>query len=279
MESATRGVCDQHQAVSSKQAAELVELLQLVGSGCNPAFERLYQRTSRRLFGIILQINNDRGEAEELLQDTYVKIWNQCQQFEASKGLVTTWLISIARHTAIDSLRRKKVRPVRKGHADNDSDDPYAEFASLAPGPFESLMLQRRAGALKQCIDALNADQRESLTLAFYGGLSYQEIAYQMDRPVGTIKSWMRRSLMLLRRSFDAAHCFLGHPACGGTPGMGSPALAGAHRPLEPNTAGTLASGTASSAAAPRGMTAPGKQSLRAPRAAGQSRLTRKGLR
>lgn len=163
-------------------------------------------RTRGRLFtcGIVLRINDDRGEAEEVPQETYVKVWYQCSQFNANRRQASNWLVTIARHTAIDSLKRKSSRPARGNHAAIEEEDPFAEFPSPDACPLEGLILRRQAVAVRRCLWALPVEQRQSLTLAFYNGLSHEEIARHLDRPLGTVKSWVRRSLMSLRGSLDA---------------------------------------------------------------------------
>lgn len=183
---------------------ELAGLIHQTAAGCHKSFEALYRRTCGRLYGIILRVNSDRSEAEEVLQETYVKVWYECKQFDPTKGQATHWLARIARNGAIDSLKRRSARPKRHFAAASDEDDPYAEFCSTQAGPLEILILRRRAAALEKSLRALPPEARDSLTLAFYGGLTYQEVACHLSRPVGTVKSWVRRSLVGLRTSLDA---------------------------------------------------------------------------
>ena len=195
-------------AVSSRQDTqitdELADLLGLASAGCRSSFETLYRRTSGRLFAIILRVNGEQAEAEEVLQDIYLKIWHECKQFDPTQGQATYWLASIARNGAIDSLERRAARPKKDVARMVDDDDPYAEFQSSDAGPLEALILRRRLAAVQTSLRTLCPEVRESLTLAFYGGLSYEEVAGKLCRPVGTVKSWVRRSLRGLRASLDA---------------------------------------------------------------------------
>nr|WP_315243194.1 sigma-70 family RNA polymerase sigma factor [uncultured Albidiferax sp.] len=191
---------------------ELANLLYRTAAGCQEAFGLLYQSSRGRLFGVILRINQDQGEAEEVLQDTYLKVWHQCCGFEASRGHASGWLTSIARNSAIDSLKRRACRPQRTLLcADNDGDD-YAGACSADDGPLETLALRRRAAAVQRCLRALPAGQRNSLVLAYYGGLRFEDIAAQLGCPLGTVKSWVRRALIALRKALaeDVPHCSLG---------------------------------------------------------------------
>lgn len=183
----------------TEEDAELAALIHAVRQGCRPSFARLYALTSPRLFGMILRINRDRADAEELLQEVYVKVWDRCAQFDAGKGPAIFWLTGIAYHGAIDGLRRRQSRPVISPRSANDADDPYAELWSSEPGPPELAIQARGAEAVQRCLRALSFEQRESLMLAFYDGLSHGDIAKKLQRPVGTVKSWLRRSLTEMR--------------------------------------------------------------------------------
>lgn len=185
----------------------LAGLLEKTAGGCATSFERVYQRTCRRLYGIILRINTDRSEAQEVLQESYVKVWRESWQFDARRGLADYWLSSIARNAAIDSLKRKQARPQPGSPvgADDDDDpyDPYAHFDSADAGPLESLALRRQAAAVQRCLRALPADQRECLMLAFVSGQTHAQIAAQLNRPLGTVKSLVRRALLGMRKRLE----------------------------------------------------------------------------
>ena len=182
---------------------ELAVLMGLAADGCMGSFETLYRLTNTRLLGIILRINRDRGESEEVLQETYVKAWRQIRQFDSSRGRAVSWLIGIARNGAIDSLRAKQSRPQSNMAFNNQDGNPYEDFASSEPGPLENLAIQRQEAFVRSCLTRLPPEQRESLILAFYNGLSHQEIAQLLGKPLGTVKSWIRRSLVSLKALLD----------------------------------------------------------------------------
>ena len=186
-------------------ADELASLMALAASGCRISFETLYQQTSRRLLGVILRINSDRGEAEEALQETYVKAWKHLQDFDVNRGRAMAWLTAIARNNAIDSLRQKQSRPQPNFDLRGEDGDPYENLASPNAGPLEDLMAQRQCRVVRACLGSLPREQRESLTLAFYDGLSHQEIAHHLGKPLGTVKSWVRRSLLSLKVSIETS--------------------------------------------------------------------------
>ena len=194
-------------AVDCDSDAELSALLRRVQERCPVSFERLYALTFRQLFAIVCRINQQRAEAEEVLQEVYLKVWTQGAQFDGRKGRPIHWLSAIAHHAAVDSLRRKNLRPdglaggnVGHSHFDTDTDfDPFQELPSPDPQPLERLIQATSADAVQHRLAALSSDQRESLTLAFFDGLSYPEIAQRMGRSPSTVKSWVRRSLICMR--------------------------------------------------------------------------------
>ena len=187
--------------------ADLNELLRAAGMGCTASFARLYERTSPRLFAMVLRVNWLRADAEDVLQDTYIKAWTQSATFDAGKGSVMGWLISIARHGAIDSLRRQGTRPhVQRTVSSGDADDPYAQILSSQAGPMELAIRSHLSTALRRCLQSLPPDQRQSLALGFYNGLSHAEISHHLDKPLGTVKCWVRRGLATLRAALPDQH-------------------------------------------------------------------------
>ncbi|MBC7701981.1 sigma-70 family RNA polymerase sigma factor [Aquabacterium sp.] len=179
--------------------AELLALLGAVRQGCTVSFERLYMLTSKRLFAAILQISRNSADAEEVLQEVYVKVWHNCAQFDDTKGRARHWLTGIARHAAIDHWRRCGTRLEGRHRHSVEGIDPFENLPSHRPQALENLIGQCRNVALAKCLSSLAAKPRESLTLAFYEGLSHGEIANRMGHPIGTVKSWIRRSLASMR--------------------------------------------------------------------------------
>ena len=193
-------------APSAEPVDEMAVLVQRSSEGCRSSFQHLYQRTSARLFAVILRINGDRAEAEELLQDSYVKVWRECKHFDLQRGRPMSWMTTVARNVAIDSLKRRQARPQRGPVHMTDAvehDDPFGTFVSDQPQPDDCLQAQRRDQSVRRCLQELSAEQRQSLYLAFYDGLSHSEIAVRLGRPLGTVKSWIRRSLDRLQVSLQ----------------------------------------------------------------------------
>jgi len=200
----------------SERSHELAALLSRVALGDRRAFEALYQQTSAQLFGVVLRINSDRAQAEEVLQEVFVNIWRAAQGFDAALSQPLTWLTSVARNRAIDSLRRRAVEPATISRFSGLDDDEGGErdlleaMPSLEDGPLELLDQASQAHALQKCMQALTGEQRSSLALAYYQGLSHAEVAAQMSQPLGTVKSWVRRGLLSLRSCLDRAAGLVG---------------------------------------------------------------------
>ncbi|MBX3619566.1 MAG: sigma-70 family RNA polymerase sigma factor [Rhizobacter sp.] len=193
----------------SERSRELSQLLARSGLGDRAAFARLYERTSAHLFAVILRINRDTAQAEDLLQEVYVNVWRAAQSFDAAQSQPLTWLTSIARHRAIDSLRRRQTEPQTQPaplpHDGEEERNVYDDVADGGPGPLALLSQASDARALARCMDGLSAQQRQSVALAFYDGLSHAEVAEQMRQPLGTVKSWVRRALLALKSCLDGA--------------------------------------------------------------------------
>ena len=191
------------------RSAALAEMLARVALGDRAAFERLYRATSSALLGVIVRIQRDRAQAEDLLQDVFVNIWRAAQGFDATRAQPMTWLISIARNRAIDSLRRQKTEPrtvSSHGHDDDGNDTSLVDAVpSDAAGPLELLQDAAQARAMTRCIGVLSAEQQQCVALAYYQGLSHSEVAQHLAQPLGTVKSWVRRALMTLKECLERA--------------------------------------------------------------------------
>ena len=171
----------------TERSLDLSRLLARAGVGDRAAFATLYERTSSHLFAVVLRINRDRAQAEDILQEVYVNVWRAAQSFDAAQSQPLTWLTSIARHRAIDSLRREQTQPrlqtpgaAAAGGTDAEDEDVYDTVADAAPGPLDLLSRATDARALGECMDKLSALQRQSVALAFFQGLSHAEVADQL---------------------------------------------------------------------------------------------------
>ena len=161
------------------------------------AFARLYQASAGKLYSVCLGILGSRALAEEALQDAYVNVWRNAGAFDPAKVTAMTWLITLARYRAL-SLRRKAGREVPA-----DIEAQFAGLADPAPGPLAEAMRGSEAAALRACLDELEGQPREAILLAYFRGLTHQELARHMSVPRGTAKSWIRRSLSRLKGCLD----------------------------------------------------------------------------
>jgi RNA polymerase sigma-70 factor (ECF subfamily) len=171
---------------------DLPELLLAVAEGDRAAFARFYQRTSAKLFGVILRILPERSIAEDAMQDAYAKIWRNAAGFDARRGSPITWAATIARNVAIDTRRRE-----RPGGRTRDEDFDFDALAN--PGGADAEQL----AALRACLDRLDPEQRSLILAAYLNGESREELAERLGHPSGTIKSWLHRGLARLKGCLD----------------------------------------------------------------------------
>lgn len=192
----------------SERNLELARLLGRSGLGDRSAFAGLYEHTSSHLFAVILRINRDRAQAEDILQEVYVNVWRAARSFDAAQSQPLTWLTSIARNRAIDSLRRGKTQPqvqAPSGAAGQEDEDVYDRIADTAAEPLALLSRASEARALEACMQGLSALQRQCVALAFFHGMSHAEVAAQLRQPLGSVKSWVRRALLVLKACLQHA--------------------------------------------------------------------------
>ena len=177
---------------------ELAQLLARCALRDRGAFEALYRQSCAQLFGVVLRIVNNREVAEEVLQEGYVKIWNHAGEFRADKAQPMTWMGSIVRNQAIDTLRRASNRP----QATDSVEDLYW-LADDNPGPQDRMDRHQQGRALHHCLKLLEGDQRRAMRLAYFRGMTHEELADHMNKPLGTVKSWLRRGLLRLKKCLD----------------------------------------------------------------------------
>lgn len=164
-----------------------------VARGQREALREVYDLTSAKLFGIILRILRDREEAEDVLQDVYVTVWNRADRYDPSRASPVTWLATIARNRAIDRLR--SLGPRRAGASMEDAETLPDE----APDALSRLEADDEARALRRCLETLDARTRGSIVAAFFGGVTYEDVAAREGVPLGTMKSTIRRGLIRLK--------------------------------------------------------------------------------
>jgi RNA polymerase sigma-70 factor (ECF subfamily) len=172
----------------------LVDLLSRTANGDKSAFRALYAEAGPKLFAICLRMMKNRDEAEDVFQEAFVKIWERSHQYDAAKGQALGWLATIARNCALDRLRKPGRRVLPFDEAVVEEIDAHVQGID-----------QTAEGRdLKRCLEALREDYRRVVVLAYVNGMTHEELAGQLDRPMGTIKSWVRRGLEQLKGCLEA---------------------------------------------------------------------------
>lgn len=161
------------------------------------AFRQLYDATSSKLFGFALRILVKRELAEEVIQESFVSIWNNAASYQAGLAAPMTWMTTIVRNKAFDTLRR--IDGAVEIDADNFDKEVMDALESVDPTPIEALQISDESKALARCFAKLESLHRQAIALAFYHDLSHSEVAEQLALPIGTVKTWVRRGLEKLR--------------------------------------------------------------------------------
>ncbi|KIH81192.1 sigma-70 family RNA polymerase sigma factor [Pseudomonas batumici] len=191
-----RLLIDWRAAISTADAEQLRQLLAQCSLGNRRAFETLYRSVAPRLHGVALRCLGRADLAEEVLQESFVRIWNNASRYEAHLSAPMTWMVNITRNRAIDQLRRLREVPLDDRQAERLADD--------SPSAQELLDSARQSSALNRCLETLEGPQRQSITLAYFHGLSYAELAERLPAPLGSVKSWIRRGMERLRRCLES---------------------------------------------------------------------------
>ena len=179
-------------------SAELEALLKRCAAKDAVALEALYGRVAPILLGVLMKMLRRRELAEDVLQDVFVKVWQQAGQFDHIRGRPLAWLISIARYRAIDLQRGSRPTVVL-----SDAEAALEPQFQVA-GPAEGAEAVGMGSVLRRCLEMIAAPQRRCLVLAYEQGLTHHEIARAVGEPLGTVKSWVRRSLLALRRCIES---------------------------------------------------------------------------
>jgi RNA polymerase sigma-70 factor (ECF subfamily) len=177
---------------------DLADLLARCALNDRKAFERLYRDTSAQLFGLVLRIVKNKDLSSEVLQEGYVKIWTHAGEFRADRAKPMTWMGTIVRNQAIDFLRRSSSRPRL-----SEPVDEMHWLADDAAGPLDLASLSQEQRALHDCLGELKDIQRKAVMLAYFEGMTHEELAQRLDTPLGTVKSWLRRGLLRLKKCLE----------------------------------------------------------------------------
>ncbi len=172
--------------------AELTACLHRIAAQDKAALAQLYQLTSAKLFSLCLRILADHAEAEDVLQEVYLKLWNKATQFDAARGLSPmSWLLTITRNRALDRLRAKRQRFVELEEAGGIADElPLAD---------QTIEIREATDRLHNCLEELDVRAANAIRAAFFGSQSYESLAQQAAMPIGSMKSLIRRGLITLK--------------------------------------------------------------------------------
>ncbi len=164
------------------------------------ALAELYDRYGRVVYSLIVRVVRDRGTAEDLVQETFLRVWNRVQGFDAHKGSIVPWLLAVARNRAIDHLRSAGGRSERSAVEFEESDHP-----ALYTNMERDILNADRTRRVKAALEKLSPNQRQVIELAYFEGLSQTEMAERMGQPLGTVKTWVRTALKNLRDDLGTA--------------------------------------------------------------------------
>jgi len=163
------------------------------------AFEQLYDRHSRLVYGLVLRILQQASTSEEVVQDVFLQLWRNAEQYDSSRGPFVPWLCTMARNRALDQLRLKSERQRRR----EDQPDELPPVV-VAPDYEKALDEKRRAERVRSLMASLTPQQKKAIELAYFEGLSHSEIAAALQEPLGTVKSWIRNGLLRLKKGLQA---------------------------------------------------------------------------
>ncbi|WP_246546300.1 sigma-70 family RNA polymerase sigma factor [Ancylobacter defluvii] len=177
----------------TERRAELAQALDGCARGDRACLRRLYQHLAPQMIGVAFRLLRRKDLAEEVVHDTFVRIWEKAGTFDPARGEPTTWIFAILRHRALNVLRGEQridlVEDFEPMHLAVDGADAEAMVIALS-----------EAGALRRCLERLEPLRRQAIVLAYARGLTHGELAGRLGIPLGTAKSWIRRSLLSLRQ-------------------------------------------------------------------------------
>ena len=171
--------------------ADIEGFISRVALGDRAALSALYDATSGKLFAVCLRVLKSRSEAEDALQDVYLRVWNRADRYAVTGHSPMTWLITVARNLAIDRLRARK--------SGNVGLDDAGELVERSPGPEARSIAASEGRRINACFDELPEDRASAVRAAYLDGDTYQALAERHDVPLNTMRTWLRRSLIALK--------------------------------------------------------------------------------
>jgi RNA polymerase sigma-70 factor (ECF subfamily) len=177
------------------------ELMERMHARDSQALAEMFDRYGRLVFTVILRVVRDASTTEDLVQETFLRVWNRVRGFDARKGSIGPWLLAIAHNCAIDYLRSACGRP-RNVVSFDETDHP-----ALHTDMEREILGSDRARIIRAALNRLSPNQRRAIELAYFGGLSQLEVAARMGHPLGTVKTWVRLALKKLRDDLRSPAC------------------------------------------------------------------------
>lgn len=187
-----------------EDSAQIGVLLSRIALKDQKALTALYSATSSRLLAVADRMMRDRAAAEDVLQEVFVNLWNRAGQYPAVHSQPMAWLTAMVRNRAIDVLRRKRPE-VPLQWQDADGEEHQYDVADESATPLEQMLAVESDQRLGECMQQLDAAPRQVVMLAYYEGLTHVDLAERLGHPLGTIKAWVRRSLLRLKDCIGGA--------------------------------------------------------------------------
>jgi len=172
-------------------------LVVAMARGDKAALARLYDELARPLYSLAFRILNDAAEAQDIIQDVFLQLWHKAGTYETGRGTVFAWAATLTRNRAIDRIRMRQ----RRAELLAESAPDLQPAAGGDPDSAAALWLREQAGAVRAALGSLAPEQQKAIELAFFSGLTQQEIAARLNEPLGTIKARIRRGLLKLRET------------------------------------------------------------------------------
>jgi RNA polymerase sigma-70 factor (ECF subfamily) len=180
--------------MNGPEPVSIDDMLLLVAAGDKRAFRALYAKAGPKLYAICLRMMRTKDQADDVFQEAFVKVWERSWQFDPAKGEGLAWLATVTRHCALDRMRR-----LPKNHV--GIDDSVTHEIDSGTASFQPDVMEARG--LHLCLDGLREEHRHAVVLAYVHGLTHEELAERMGKPLGTIKSWVKRGLEQLKECMD----------------------------------------------------------------------------
>jgi len=174
---------------------ELADCLGRIAEGDHDAFRRLYSATAPRLFAITLRLMGRRDQAEDVLQDAFVKVWRHANRFDRRRGTPMAWLVTTTRRCALDQLAKRQDHS-RQAPIEDQPDGLVLDHGDGGIG--------EESAAVRRCLDRLSDRSRRLLLRAFFYGITHEQLSRSYDLPLGTVKSILRRALVALRKCLSS---------------------------------------------------------------------------